>query len=128
VSGVQVDAAGDLSPKNLSHTGRCAFRHLLGSHNLALTALGCPLRHGLDVAEDQQQRLEHVREVLALSFDLGPRIAIVQAGVVPDGPDSPRGARLRESFLNAGQYGDRVGARLALETGLESGAALAAFV
>src|SRR5205823_5879178 len=76
VSGVQVDAAGDLSPKVLSQTGRREFRHLLRGHNLELTALGCPLRHGLDVAQDQEARIEHVRKVLSLSFDLGPRIAV----------------------------------------------------
>src|SRR5919205_3269865 len=78
VPGVQVDAGGDLSPRNLSQTGRREFRHLLRAHNLELTALGCPLRRGLDSPEDQQPRLEHVQKVLALSYDLGPRVAIVQ--------------------------------------------------
>jgi L-ribulose-5-phosphate 3-epimerase len=128
VPGVQVDAAGDLSPNELSQSGRREFRHLLRGHNLELTALGCPLARGLDAAEDQQPRLEHVRKVLALSFDLGPRLAVVQAGAVSDEPDSPRGARLRDSLLTVGRFGDRVGARLALETGLESGAALASFL
>ena len=53
-------------------------------YNLEITALGCPLRRGLDTAEDQQPRIEHVRKVLSLSFDLGARIAIVQAGRIPD--------------------------------------------
>ncbi len=128
VPGVQVDAAGDLSPNELSQSGRREFRHLLRGHNLELTALGCPLARSLDAAEDQQPRLEHVRKVLALSFDLGPRLAVVQAGAVADEPDSPRGARLRDSLLSVGRFGDRVGARLALETGLESGTALAAFL
>src|SRR6516225_5834249 len=87
VAGVQVDAAGDLSPGKLSQTGRREFRHLLRSYNLELTALGCPLRHGLDCAENQQPRIEHVRQVLSLSFDLGPRRVIVEAGQVPDEKD-----------------------------------------
>jgi L-ribulose-5-phosphate 3-epimerase len=128
VPGVQVDATGDLSPDELSQSGRREFRHLLRGHNFELTALGCPLARGLDAAEDQQPLLEHVRKVLDLSFDLGPRVAVVQAGAVFDEPDSPRGARLRDSLLTVGRYGDRVGARLALKTGLESGAALAAFL
>src|SRR5437588_3114042 len=99
VSGVQVDSIGDLSPSQLSQTGRREFRHLLRGYNLELTALGCPLRRGLDAPEDQQPRLEHVQAVLALSCDLGPRVAVAQAGAVPDGPGGPRGARLRESLL-----------------------------
>ena len=83
VAGVQVDAVGDLSPNQLSETGRREFRHLLRAHNLELTALGCPLRRGLDAAEDQQPRIEHVRKVMTLSYDLGPRVVVVQAGRVP---------------------------------------------
>jgi sugar phosphate isomerase/epimerase len=128
VTGVQVDAAGDLAPNNLSQTGRREFRHLLRAHNLELTALGCPLRRGLDTAQDQQPRLEHVRRVLTLSTDLGPRLVIVQAGSIPEQPDSDRGRILDESLRDLAGHGDRIGAALALETGLESGAVLAAYL
>src|SRR6516162_1798705 len=73
VTGVQVDAVGDLSPNTLSQTGRREFRHLLKSHNLELTALGCPLRRGLDSPENLEGRIEHVKNVMTLSYDLGPR-------------------------------------------------------
>jgi sugar phosphate isomerase/epimerase len=128
VSGVQVDAAGDLAPTNLSQTGRREFRHLLRGHNLELTALGCPLRRGLDTALDQQPRLEHVRKVIALSSDLGPRLVIVQAGPIPEKADTDRGRILDESLRDLAAHGDRIGATLALETGLESGAVLAAYL
>src|SRR5262249_39359240 len=83
VGGVQLAPVGDLPPSRLSETGRREFRHLLRSYNLELTALGCPLRRGLDVAEDQQPRLEHVRKVTQLSFDLGARRVVIEAGRVP---------------------------------------------
>jgi L-ribulose-5-phosphate 3-epimerase len=122
VGGVQVDAVGDLSPNSLSQTGRREFLHLLRSYNLELTALGCPLRHGLDTPENQEGRIDHVRKVMSLSFDLGPRIAIVQAGRVP-ADDAPQ-PLLTESLTVLGYHGDRTGTVLALETGLESGAVL----
>jgi sugar phosphate isomerase/epimerase len=128
VGGVQVDAVGDLSPKVLSQTGRREFRHLLRAHNLELTALGCPLRHGLDAAQDQEARIEHVRKVMSLSFDLGPRLAIVQAGRVPEDPEGLGARLLTEALLALGQHGDRTGTVLALETGLESGAVLRSFL
>jgi sugar phosphate isomerase/epimerase len=128
VTGVQADAAGDLSPHTLSQTGRRAFLHLLRSYNLELTALGCPLRKGLDIPEDQQQRIDHTRRVLDLSLDLGARIAIVEAGQVPEKADDPRALLLAEALQALGRHGDRVGAVLALETGLESGAVLGAFL
>jgi sugar phosphate isomerase/epimerase len=128
VAGVQVDAAGDLSPNSLSQTGRREFLHLLRSHNLELTALGCPLRRGLDTTQDQQPRIEHVRKVMSLSFDLGARIAIVQAGKIPEDAADPRLPVLGQSLEALGQHGDRTGTQLALETGLESGATLAQFL
>ena len=91
------------------------------------TALGCPLRHGLDAAESQDARIEHVKKVLALSFDLGPRIVIVQAGHIPESRSRQRRPPDR-SLAGLGHYGDRVGAVLALETGLESGEVLRGFL
>jgi sugar phosphate isomerase/epimerase len=128
VTGVQFDAVGDLSPAQLSQTGRREVRHLLRAHNVELTALGCPLRRGLDVAEGQEERIDHLRNVMALSFDLGARKVIVQAGHIPDQPEAPAAHLLTEALLALGQHGDRTGTVLALETGLESGEQLARFL
>src|SRR5438270_2613984 len=112
VSSVELDATGDFAPRALSQTGRRELRHLLRSHNLELTAIGCPLRRGLDVAENQQQRIDHVREVLSLSFDLGPRLVAVHAGKVPNKESDPRGLLMKEALTALGQHGDRVGSVL----------------
>ncbi len=125
VAGVQVDAVGDLSPKALSQTGRREFLHLLRSHNLELAALGCPLRHGLDHPDGLDARIEQVKKVMSLSFDLGPRCVVIQAGRVPDDASDPRWHSLAESLAALGRHGDRVGVVLALETGLEPGETLA---
>src|SRR5215468_7164733 len=84
LAGVQVDAVGDLAPDRLSDTGRREFRHLLRSHGLELSALGCPLRHGLDERTNLDARIDRVRQVMSLSFDLGARRVIVQAGQIPE--------------------------------------------
>jgi sugar phosphate isomerase/epimerase len=128
VTGIQVDAVGDLAPKTLSQTGRREFRHVLRAHNLELTALGCPLRHGLDTATGQEARIDHIRHALSLSFDLGARIVIVAAGRIPEDNNDPRDRLLTEALLALGQYGDRTGTVLALETGLESGQLLRGFL
>jgi sugar phosphate isomerase/epimerase len=128
VAGVQVDATGDLAPDRLSESGRREFLHLLRSHGLELSALGCPLRHGLDEPTNLEPRIDRVRRVLDLSFDLGARKVIVQAGRIPDDPADPRAVTLTESLLALGRHGDRIGAVLALETGVESGEKLKAFL
>jgi sugar phosphate isomerase/epimerase len=128
VAGVQVDAVGDLSPERLSQTGRREFRNLLRTHNLELTALGFPMRRGLDVPEGLQERIDHLRGVLALGFDLGPRIVVVDVGRIPEAADDPRMQLLTEALLALGHHGDRVGAVLALESGLNSGDVLRKFL
>jgi sugar phosphate isomerase/epimerase len=128
VAGVQIDAVGELAPGVLSQTGRREFRNLLRSYSLELTALGCPLRRGLDAAEDQEPRLEHVRKVMTLAHDLGPGVVIVEAGQVPAEGEAERNRLMRDSLLNLSAHGDRVGARLALETGLEAGGVLSAYL
>jgi sugar phosphate isomerase/epimerase len=128
VAGVQVDAVGDLAAANLSQTGRREFRHLLKAYNLELTALGCPQRHGLDVPDGQEERIDRLRMTLALSYDLGPRVVVAEVGRMPDKEDDPRFVLLSEALAALGQHGDRVGAVLALETGLESGETLRKFL
>jgi L-ribulose-5-phosphate 3-epimerase len=125
---VQIDAAGELAPQRLSQTGRREFRNLLRAHNLELTALGCPMRRGLDVAERQEERIDYLRDVLALSFDLGPRIVIAEAGKIPEADADLRMVLMTEALLALGHHGDRVGATLALETGLNTGEVLRKFL
>lgn len=128
VAGVQFDAVGDLAPERLTQTGRKDLRHRLRNLNLELTAVGCPMRRGLNVAENLEARLDHVREVMQLAVDLGPRVAIVEAGRIAEDPDAPANALLRETLLALGRHGDRIGAILALETGPESGETMAKFL
>ncbi len=148
-AGVQADAAGDLSPEQLSQTGRREFRNLLRSLNLELAGLGCPLRRGLDKAENLQPRIEHVRKVMSLCYDLGARLAVVEMPAIPDDqPETPTtpalspgglilGATpqaenpaklLRESLTDLGAHGDRTGTTLALECGIDPAERLAAYL
>jgi len=117
--GIQVDAAGDLAANRLGETGRREFKNLLRSYNLDLAALNVPLRHGLDVAEHQQQRIEHIQQAMQLAFDLGARKAVVPLPKVPDEQDVLRARVLRESLTAFGSFGDRTGSMLALEFGLD---------
>ncbi len=128
VTAVSLAAQGELTPPNLTQSGRREVRHLLRSHNLDLTALFCPLRRGLDEAENQDARIDFVRQVMDLSFDLGPRLVIVQAGRMPEKPEDANFARMRDALEALGRHGDRTGTRLALDTGLESAEVLTAFL
>jgi L-ribulose-5-phosphate 3-epimerase len=127
-AGVQADAVGNLAPDQLSQTGRRELSHLLRAHNLELAALGCPLRRGLDTPENQEARIDHVKKVLTLSFDLGSRLVIANPGKVPAAADKLDSDLMSEALRTLGQYGDRIGATLALTTGLEAPEALAVYL
>jgi L-ribulose-5-phosphate 3-epimerase len=128
VAAIELEATGELLPQSLTQTGRREITHLLRSHDLAVSALVCPLRRGLDVAEDLEPRMEQVRLTMALAFDLGPRLVIIQAGQVPTKEDDPRFPLMKESFESLGRHGDRTGVTLALDTGLDSPEATMTFL
>ncbi|MCX7701825.1 MAG: sugar phosphate isomerase/epimerase [Gemmataceae bacterium] len=139
-AGVQLEAAGELSPDRLTQTGRRDIRTLLRSLGLELTALLCPLRRGLDVAADLQPRIERVKKVMSLGEDLGSRITVVDLPPIPPESERPTtpmqvsaggiilgaapvqdpAATLRESLRDLAAYGDRIGVTLALNAGSDS--------
>jgi sugar phosphate isomerase/epimerase len=119
--GLQADAAGELAPDRLGETGRREFRNLLRSFSLEAAALAVPLRRGLDSAENQEPRLEHLYKVMELAVDLGARRVVVPCPKLPDDLTTPRGVTLRESLVALGTHGDRVGCALALEIGFDPG-------
>lgn len=119
-AGLQVDAAGDLAPDRLTDTARRELKNLLRTFDQQLTALNCPIRRGLDEADNQQQRIDYVRKVLSLAFEFGPRVVVVPCPRLPAANgEEDRAARLREALLDIGRHGDRVGSVLALEVGLD---------
>ncbi len=120
--GIQVDATRDLAPEALGETGRREFRNLLRSFDLELAALNVPVRRGLDVAADLQQRLDRVRKAMQLAFDLGSRRVVVVCPKLPDDETTPRALLMRESLLSLGTFGDRVGCVVALEVGFDPAA------
>jgi L-ribulose-5-phosphate 3-epimerase len=120
VAGIQFDAARDMSPERLTDTARRELKNLLRAFNQEFTALNCPLRNGLDIAENQQPRIDYVRSAMTLAFELGPRVVIVPCPKLPEETEIDRARLLGEALTDLGRHGDRVGSVLALEIGLDS--------
>jgi sugar phosphate isomerase/epimerase len=66
-----------------------------------------------------QPRIDHLRAVMQLAFDLGSRRVVVPCPRIPADPATPRAQTMREALLALGRHGDRVGAALALEVGFD---------
>jgi sugar phosphate isomerase/epimerase len=65
---------------------------------------------------------------MSLACDLGTSLVVVTAGKVPDKEEEPRTPFLVESLDALSRHGDRVGAIVALSTGLEAGEILSTFL
>lgn len=124
-AGVQFDAAGELSPEELTQTGRRQVAHLLRSRNLELAAVGFPARHGFDAIDRLEKRINGAKKVLAMAHDLCSPIVIGQIGRIPEDRLDPRNAHFFDAIAQVGGEADRVGARFAMETGPDSPEAIA---
>lgn len=128
VAAVELDAVGDLAPQQLSQTGRRELKHLLRSHDLEVSAVACPLRRGLGVPENQDARVDYLRQSLSMSWDLGARLVVIHPGPIMEDAADPRRQILDEALTTLARHADKVGVRLALETGLEAGEVLAKYI
>jgi sugar phosphate isomerase/epimerase len=126
--GVEIDARTELVPAELSRTGVRELRKLLGDLNLKVSAVAFPTRRGYDVADDLERRVLATQAAMTFAYELGANVVINRVGAVPDDANDERFGRLVEVLTGLGVYGQRAGARLAAQTGKESGPQLARLI
>jgi sugar phosphate isomerase/epimerase len=131
---VEIDAPSQLRPSELSQTGRRQLRKMLDDLNLRVAAIGFYTRRGYDAPDDLDRRVAATKEAMQMAYVLGCNLVINQVGNVPsaealsengDPAEHVRLQRLVEALTDLGHFADRCGARLAAETGTESGEDLA---
>jgi sugar phosphate isomerase/epimerase len=115
-AGVEIDARSELRPTDVSRTGLREFHKLLGDMSLRVSALAFPTRRGYDTPDDLERRVLATQEAMRFAADLRTDVVVVRAGRVPAEADGPGFGRLVEALTALGVYGERVGARLALQT------------
>ena len=129
--GVQIYAvAGDMAPENLSAGQRADLLRFIKGLGLKASALCGDLGgHGFSVAEDNDNRVERSKRILDLAIDLECTAVTTHIGVLPEqGPAHPRWKIMAEACAKLAEYGDKVGARFAVETGPEPATRLKAFL
>jgi sugar phosphate isomerase/epimerase len=119
--GVEIDARTELPPGELSQTGIRQFRKLLADRNLGVSAVSFITRRGYDSPDELERRVMGTQNAMRFAQALGANVVINRSGSVPDGESDPRFAALVEVLSGLGTYGDRVGARLAVQTGNDDG-------
>jgi sugar phosphate isomerase/epimerase len=119
--GVEVDLRTELPMAELSHTSIRQFRKQLEDLNLRLSAVAFPTRRGYDVLEALDRRILATQQAMTLAYQLGARFVVNRVGSVPPDAEDPRFELLTASLTALGAHGERVGARIAAQTGSESG-------
>lgn len=122
--GVEIDARTELAPGELSGTGLRQFHKLLSDLNLRVSAVAFPTRRGYDVADDLDRRVAATQAAMRFARELRTDVVINRVGAIPDDANDPRFVRLVEVLTALGTYGDRVGARLAMQISNENPASV----
>jgi sugar phosphate isomerase/epimerase len=121
VDAVEIDARGELNPREMSQTAYRQVRKMLEDYRLAVSAVGFRTRHGYNVVEGLDRRIEATRQAMDFAYRLGANVVVNYVGAIPGEGDERGWELLRETLGDLGRYGQRAGAMLAARTGAESG-------
>ena len=132
--GVQLYAWNELNPYAISGGKLREIRRIAADCGQAITALCgelsevAPGGHGLEIAAENQPKVEYLKRVLDLAADLGCSVVTTHIGVIPEDESNPRYEALLESCSLLGERAAGMGAWIAVETGPEPVARLCRFV
>lgn len=87
--------------------------------NLRVAAIRFPTRHGYDVLQDLDRRIDATKEAMRFAYSIGANVVFNAVGFVPEKEDHPGYQQLQASLADLARYGQHVGALFACETGSE---------
>lgn len=118
--GFQADAIrGELSPINLSPTGRRDFLHFIKTYKIQLSSLGGEFAPGFTNVNELDEIIEKTKAIINLAVDLRTNIVTTAIGTVP-GDEEAKQWRVMTAALNeVGKYAESYECSLAAETGNE---------
>jgi len=125
---VEIDARGEVKPRDLSQTGLRHLRKMLDDYHLHVCAVGFRTRRGYNVQEDLERRVQATKEAMDFAYKLAAPAVVNHVGRVPSSREDPEWELLVETLGDLGHHGARVGSILAARTGAESGEDLAGLI
>lgn len=124
---VEIDARGELRPRDISGTAARQIRKLLDDLNLRVCAIGFRTRRGYGSTEDLERRIEATKDAMRMAYALRAPVVVNHVGRVPP-EDSSEWQTMQEALSELGRFGHTAGALLAAETGSESGEEMARLI
>jgi sugar phosphate isomerase/epimerase len=122
---VEIDARSELRPQELTATGLRELQVLLDDLNLRVAAVAFPTRGGYDTSDGLDRRIVATQEALRMASRLKAPFVVNRVGRVPAESEGPAWDTLTRVLADLGNFGQRIGSRLAAQTGGESGGDLA---
>jgi len=126
--GIQFYATtGEMAPENLDAEQRKEILSMLDSNGLSISAVCGDLGgHGFMNEADNKWRIEKSKRIMDLARDLNANVVTTHIGVIPEDSNHPRWEVMRKACQALAEYGEKVGACFAIETGPEKAAVLKA--
>ena len=126
--GLQLQTDKELAPESLSQTGRRHLLHSLQNQRLELVALGTTTRRGFDVLDKLESRIQFIKKSIKLAADLRAPFVVLPFGAVPSQQETPQRLAYYDAVKQVAEEGDRLGVRVAMETGPNSLSEIAGFL
>jgi len=128
--GIQIYAVnGEMAPENLVGNKRKDLLSYIKSEGIEITALcGDPGGHGFADVSQNAARIERSKRIMELAVDLECPIVTTHIGVIPSISTHPRYAVMQKACDELGAFGDKIGAKFAIETGPETASVLKGFI
>ena len=121
VDGLHIGAAGGpFAPENIDAAGRKKLVEHISSLGLEISALvlwGGQVH--LEDAAGHPENIAWAKRVLALAADLECGICMAHVGIMPEDTEDPGWQNMVVAMQEIAEYGEQVGACLAIETGPE---------
>jgi sugar phosphate isomerase/epimerase len=115
--GIQINATlGDITPENMSQSGRRELKRILSINKLRLCALGGELGAGFINENEFDFLIKKIQGVINMALDLQTNVITIQIGNIPGEAGSSHwdavGAALKEIGAHAENYGCRLASKI----------------
>lgn len=120
VDGIQFyGVSGELDCDKLTDNKKSELKSLLIQHNLQVSAVCADLGgYGFEIAENNHSRIEKTCRVMDLAKEMDCSVVTTHIGVIPL-YNCVKKQTLSEACEKIGEYGEKIGVKLAIETGPE---------
>jgi len=119
---------GEMAPETMTDSGRKHFRRLVADQGLVISALCADYFRGFLNPETNDETVALTIAAMDLASDLGTDVVTSHIGTLPEDEDAPEWKIGVDALTEVAAHGEKIGVKMASETGPESGELLRRFL